>query len=438
MPRDGSRIHYPRRPFACLALLFSISVANANEPPPAEPAVALQGARAATPADAEHLAIYSAAKRGAKWLASAQRPDGLFVYGWNPALNRPLADDNILRQAGAAAALARAAANTHSEEFGLAARQVIAVLLAGYTEPDPDHPEVLRPTVNTADQHPMGFAALLLLAISELPAPGDTLVAQGEGLARYIVSRQAGDGSFDLRTGGLGEEGFVDESAIDYYPGEALYALMRSFSRGDGEWKLEAAKKALPFYLRHWKEDPSASFVPWQSGAFAEAFLLTRERSYAEFVFEMNDWLLHLQYTGSDSVRDEWIGGFASHQYGRVLRTTPGATTGSYLEALVDACRVAKLMEDQERAIAYRSAARSAIRFLMNNQYAMSEMGHYQSWFAKKLAGAFHGGVDDGIVRIDYTQHAINGIFHYLSHVVEYENPDRDQHRIPAGAPTAN
>lgn len=361
--------------------------------------------------------VAQSAHRGARWLLSSQKPDGLFVYGWNPALNRPLPDNNLLRQAGSAAALARAGTVFHDNEITLAARQAILVLLTTYTEPDEKNPEMRRCILAPADNHPVGFNALLLLAISELNDPSDALLEQGDALARYLVSRQKSDGSIDLNCSLADDATTFDDAGIDYYPGEALYALMRSHTRRPAPWKLEAVTKAFAFYRGHWKEKPSMAFVPWQTAAYTEAYLLTQDARFAEFVFEMNDWLATLQYVDPHSADPTWIGGFGSFDQSRPLRTPPGATTGSCAEALVDAYRVAELVKDTRRTHAYRMALDLANQFLMANQYSVTGYPHFEAWFSRKLNGAFYGSVEDGTVRIDFTQHAVCAMTHYLTHV---------------------
>lgn len=381
--------------------------------------------------------IYFAAKRGSSWLASMQRSDGLFTYGWIPDLNRPLEEDNMLRQAGAAAALARAATVSRNPEMLMQSGQATLVMLTTYTEVDPKNPAIRRPTLPPVEANPVGFSALLLLAISEMPQTTDKMLDQGEQLARFIESRQRADGSIDIGVS-LDADGPEPIGGIDYYPGEALYALMRSYANRPEPWKVAVVEKAFKFYSKHFETNPEPAFVPWQSAAYCELFLLTAEPDYAKFVFAMNDWMITLQYANEERWPAAWIGGYGSFEANHLVWTPPGITTASFAEGMVEAYRTAKLAGDLERVRLYRHSLEISIEFLMNSQYRMSRDTHLQAWYAKKLNGAFPASVEDGRLRIDQNQHAINAMFHYLTHVAEFENPDQRRFHIAPETPTAN
>lgn len=383
-----------------------------------------------------HQVVYFSAKRGAQWLKSAQRPDGLFVYGWQPALNKPLPGENHLRQAGAAAALARAASASGDPELALSARQAILLLLSSFTEPDPDQPDARRPTLPPAEANPVGFTALLLWAITELPSPNPSLVEQGEKLAKFLASRQRADGSINVSSGfDPHAEDSVED--VDFYPGEALYSIARSHLMQPQPWKLDVLNKAFPFYEARFAQHRSAPFIPWQSAAFAEGYLLTKNERWANFVFAMNDWLVTLQYVEAPTTPTEWLGGFAAWDGERLLRVPPGASTSSYSEALAEACRVARLKGDADRWRVYQQSLVRSISFLMSQQYTVSNTTHFERWFSKKLHGGFWASVDDGHLRIDFTQHAVCAMLQFLNGV-EFENPDIAKRRVPPNAPRAN
>ncbi|MGL5097849.1 MAG: hypothetical protein ACRDD1_19845 [Planctomycetia bacterium] len=391
-----------RRLLASTALILGLSRLDAIADEPLLP----------TPDDAakDPDDFADSAHRGLRWLASMQRTDGLFTYGWLPDFNKPLPDDNWLRQAGAAAALARGAA-VHPELEAAALRAVAAIGEQG-TAPDPAVAGMVRPNLPASEANPTGFAGRVLLAVAELPRPTPALAAAGEGLARFIAGRRRDDGSLDVSSS-LEGDGVDRPDSVDFYPGEALYALMRSHARRPAAWKLEAVAKSFSFSRDHWAARKSAAYIPWQTAAFAEAYACTGESTYADYAFAMTDWLLPLQYTADDEVDPGWLGGFAVEQAGRKLYAPPGATTGSYAEALVEGLKLAERVGDRDRSARYRGAATAALRFLRSVQFDARTATHWQPWYAAKMDGAVPGSVVDGLLRIDFTQHAVFAWLHF-------------------------
>src|SRR5688572_21951057 len=68
-----------------------------------------------------------ATQRGMEWLSrdGIHQPNGRFVAGVNPALGKALEDDNFIRQATGAFALARAARLTGEEKYAVRAGQTL-------------------------------------------------------------------------------------------------------------------------------------------------------------------------------------------------------------------------------------------------------------------------------------------------------------------------
>src|SRR5262249_39662978 len=151
-----------------------------------------------------------------------------------------------------------------------------------------------------------GAAAQLVLAINELPSPGDDLLEQSEQLCAYIAGQRLADGSLRYADGKEARD--VDPDAINHYPGQALCALMRSQRYRPAEWKTEVVRKALPYYQGWWRAHRNMPFVPWHAAAYAQAYLLTQEKAFADFVFELSDWLCELQVSRLDPRHPLWLG----------------------------------------------------------------------------------------------------------------------------------
>jgi hypothetical protein len=243
-----------------------------------------------------------------------------------------------------------------------------------------------------------------------LPQPHKDLLDKSEQLCRYIRKQARPDGSLAYRDGKGEDEG------INYYPGEALYGLVRSQHHRRADWKLDLVKKALPHYRAWWKEHHSMAIVPWLSATFAEAYLLTKDRACADFVHEMNDWICTLQYSQIEPRRLLWYGGFMSYQDGE-SHSPPTVACAAYAEGLVEACRVAREQGDLTRFQRYSDAVERCLQFLCTLQYTDAGTQHFADWYRPRLVGAFHASHQDGNLRIDYTQHAVSALFGYLEHV---------------------
>jgi hypothetical protein len=387
-------------------------------PAPASPAPA----PAAAPADAAgrdldklsplQRQMYLSVLGAADWLRRANRDDGRFVYGYLPAVNQVMEGDHYLRQAGAAVALARAARFTGDRDAAARATQAVLTLLSDTTT-DPGQPDVRHTALPSSVINRLAAAGLLVLAVHELPAPQDDLIRQAEQLANFIRKQQRPDGSLCCAD----DAGADDPDAINYYPGEALYGLMRSQQRRPAAWKTEVLRKALAYYRPWWREHKNPAFVPWQTAAYAEAFLLTREPAFADYVHELNDWLCGLQYERMDPRRPLWAGGFRGWADGKPVEGAPDVASAACAEALAEACRVARATGDVVRYRRYSAALERALQFLTTLQYTEANTQHFAPWYRQKLVGAFHASDQDGNLRIDYTQHAACAMIQYLSHV---------------------
>jgi hypothetical protein len=361
--------------------------------------------------------IYLSARRGADWLRRANRADGRFVYGYLPDLKAHLEGDHYLRQAGAAYALARMARFFQEDDFAAVARQAILTLLLD-TATDSSDPRARHTTLPSAVVNRLASAGLLVLAINELPSPGEDLLEQSEQLCNFVRKQQARDGS--LRSSDAEAPPEADLEGVSSYPGEALAGLMRSQRHRPAEWKTDVVRKALPYYREWWRAHKTMTLVPWQTAAFTEAFLMTKEEAFAEFVQEMNDWLCGLQYSQLDPRHPLWSGGFMEWADGQPLPRAPQVHSGTYAESLVEASRVARQAGDVTRFQRYRESVERCLQFLTTLQYTDANTQHFTDWYRPVLLGAFHASHQDGTLRIDYTQEAACAMVQYLTYLGEW------------------
>src|SRR5260370_80038 len=172
--------------------------------------------------------MYLSASRGADWLARANRSDGRFIYGSLPALKANLEGDHYLRQVGAAVALAREARFTGNERHAAIARQAVLTLLLETTVEDTRYRHTTLPSTMV---NRLAAAGLLVLAINELPSPGEDLLQQSEQLCAFIGQQQRPHGAlrYSESQSAPAEGGpaiGADPAASDYVPAPPTHRLL--------------------------------------------------------------------------------------------------------------------------------------------------------------------------------------------------------------------
>ena len=168
---------------------------------------------------------------------------------------------------------------------------------------------------------------------------------------------------------------------------------------------------------------------PGKTGAFAEAYLLTRQPELAELVFAMNDWIVGLQYQDAQAAQDGWIGGF--RQLRRRARIAHHARCGDWAatpRAWWTLIASPKLAGDERRMTVYRQAAESAFKFLMASPVLVEYVSALRAlvrqeigWRLLRQRGRWHGPAS--ITRSMQSM----ACFHYLSHVAEYDRAARSE-----------
>ncbi|HEY7327184.1 MAG TPA: hypothetical protein VH592_06085 [Gemmataceae bacterium] len=378
--------------------------------PSASPALKQGAARHFSKLDAFGKEMLTSCQRGGEWMWRINNAKGRFLHGYVPSLSIVLDGDNYLRQAGAAFALARGSRLLNEERYAARATQAILTLLDDTVAEDNEVRHTLLPS---AILNRLGSAGLLVLAINELPSPQPDLLDKSEQICNWIRRQARADGS--LRCHDTSDAKNDDDAdSVNEYPGLALYAVLRSQKHRPAQWKTELAKKAVGYYRAWWKNHRSMAFVPWQTAAFVEAYVQTKEPMFAEFVYEMNDWLCGLQYDQLDPRRPLWNGGFMKWADGKAIDAPPTIDSAAYAEALAEARRAARAGTDASRYQHYTEVLHRSLQFLVRLQYTDANTQHFEEWYRPRLVGGFHASTQDGNLRLDYTQHALSALAMYL------------------------
>lgn len=360
--------------------------------------------------------MFVSCRRGADWLSRNNDTSGRFRPGFMPALNIEMEGDSYLRQAGAAFALARTARFLGHEIYAARATQTILKLL-DETKVDSSDPTCRHTSLPSAVLNRLGAAALLVLAIHELPSPQPDVLDKAEQMCNWIRRQARTDGSLRCHDGEDDPANTDEIDAINEYPGLALYAVLRTQKHRPAAWKTELARKAVVYYRGWWKDHRDMAFVPWQTAAYAEAFVQTKDAAFAQFVFEMNDWLCGLQYDQLDPRRLCWQGGFMKCVEGKGVDVLPTVGSAVYAESLAEARRAARAATDVDRYQRYNEALQRCLQFLVRLQYTNANTQHFEVWYRPRLVGGFHFSSQDGNLRIESTQHALLALVTYLEDV---------------------
>jgi hypothetical protein len=354
---------------------------------------------------------------GSNWLTRMNQPQGRFTPGYIPALRQPMEGDHDLKQAQAALALAQAAKFAGDDRQNVVASQAVLTLLAA-TKADPSDPNCRVPVRSSMSCNRVGFAAVLALAIYDLPAADESLRAEAEKLCEFIRKQLRPDGSIHYCDSPTDVPTQLDPAGVNEYPGFALQALATSNRLRPAEWKLEALRKSLPHYRAWFKSHPHPMLAATLTPAFAELYFQTKLPDASSAVFEMNDWLVELQYRTTDPRRPVWAGGFKGWVNGQTTDAAPGVECGMYLQSISCAFQVNRLAQElnrDEREARYRQSATDAAQFLSGLQYLETNTRHFADGFRSQvLIGGFYLSTSDGNLRIDATAIAITGMIRFL------------------------
>jgi hypothetical protein len=364
---------------------------------------------------------YLSGRRGTDWLLRANRPDGRFLHGYLPALRAPMEGDHYLRQIEAACALARAGTFYKDDRATAVARQALLTLLLETTV-DARNPEIRHPALPSVLVNRIAAAGMLVVAVHELPAPGSDLLAQAQQLCQYVRLKQRHDGSLDVLDSTVKASDGVRDAVEMQYSGPALNALALSQEHRPATWQVDSVRKARDYYLARWKAHKNMDMIPWHTAAYAEAYLATKDQSFADAVFVMNDWLCERQYQQLTPGHPRWLGGFKTWRDGKEIMDAPGAGSALFGESLVQACRVSRQTGDVRRWQRYRQAAQLCVQFVGTLQYTEANTQHFADWYRSILVGGSHGSHEDGNLRLDYSARTVSFFVQYLKHGTEKQD----------------
>lgn len=383
----------PRRPGGFVLFLRFRTTHIYQCAPQAEPVVLIAGMTPVPQQQANPEHLRWVADDLARFIRFRQSSDGLFAYEYLPGQNLYWPKgQNWIRQAATTWSIALHARRRNDEASRQTTQRAIEAF-AKMVRPFHGHPSAAF--VATPDgQHALGTTALFVLALIDSP-DRDKYQELRHSLLNGLAGMQRADGSFVTHFPPA-----TRTSSQSYFPGEALLAIAKQYELDrDAKWR-EVADKALPFYIELFRKERDPAFVPWQAQAYGHFARVTRLQKYADFVYEMSDFLAGKQIREPEPQLPIYCGGFATSYFGR-----SGVSSAVYLEGFVDAVRTAEAMGDRQRAERYREVVRLGARFVVQLRFREAEAYYVRS--LRDTIGGVRSSPANSIMRIDNMQHAL-------------------------------
>ncbi len=329
------------------------------------------------------------------YLLKHLKEDGTFYSGYQPFHNRLYESSDLARQAHGAWVLARAANVVGGEELKSATDKVIDSLLAKVVRDGDDvWLQVANETSTTAE------ISFLLLALSNLPSndPRRELMTDLAATLWRCVELPHGRIVTHHNPNDPTPDGFQD-----YFPGQVLLALAVACEAKVSEVDEERLHRAFQYYRHRFLYKRHFGQVSWLTQAFARWWQVRGQTDFAEFVFEVADWLLGYQ--------QDKTGGFINdHQPG-----APGYTTAVYLEGIAAALSVALSIGDDDRYQTYRDSSARGLAFL--DRLIIQDRDGAILPNLDFALGGLRQGLHYSEIRTDFVQHSLSAILSLRAHL---------------------
>jgi hypothetical protein len=342
----------------------------------------------------------------ARYLESACGGNGKFAYRLDPNSGQLSSSYNVVRHAGAIYALGMLN-HSHPDRAAVdAMRRASLFMRANYIGPEARSDALVvwsrpLPAASNADLGATGLGLVALASLDQIQ-PDAIPSTDLEGLGRFILFLQRGDGSFVSKY--REDIGAVTDWDSLYYPGEAALGLISLFEVDhDPQW-LDGAGRSLSFLARsragvpevppdHWALIATARFLPY---CRQEACPVSRAE-LIDHAARVADRFLRDQVRNPADARLD--GAFDA-----AGRTTP---TAIRLEGLLAALEF--LPDDATgRRAKIKAAVERGVAFLLRAQI---KSGPYAGGMPGAVLSRSDPRASD--IRIDYVQHALSAWLRY-------------------------
>ncbi len=357
----------------------------------------------------------------ADYLISSITADGKIRYRYKTPHDKDSSSYNLLRHGGTTYSILQVYDRTRFEPYLKASVQAMHYLFENCDSDQrtgpwfpSDHPDfgdslfIVSPATQGAPDGmvKLGGAGLALVMIDQyVEGTGDTETyrEQAMGLARFIVASQKEDGEFIYYPARFPGGPLTSHSDSPYYPGEAILGLVRLYSWDRNPLWLETGIRGADWLIdeRDAGKGPSSlANDHWLMLALSYLYLYTEDSRYLDHSIALCHAVEH-QYRKNEKYWAE----FPDFQggYYNPPRSTPAATRGEGLGAVLEACH----LSGQECGW-IQELLEETVRHEMLSQYD-PDMSFWMRNPAKAFGG-WNGGLLDMDVRNDFVQHNMSSV----------------------------
>jgi hypothetical protein len=332
-------------------------------------------------------------RKSTDFLLQNQKEDGSFVYGYIGCNQAMLTKYNILRHAGSALSIMQCA-DLFGGDLHEAVEKANVFLIKQIRYRDKDHAFVAD-----GDEIKLGgngIAAVTLASYGEFfgANPYTEIIRK---LANGILEMQEPDGSYYhvLNTSDFSRK---ERERIVYYDGEATYALAKAYTLTRDEKYLEAAEKAVLYFIDNHYE---VFRDHWVAYALNEVTKHVHKQEYFDFALENAQVNLDTIFNQPTPYHTYFELLMAAFNTFKRLQNLCGADDGLHIPDFFDEPNFVRTI--WKRAV------------YMQNYYFYPEFAMYMKR-PQRIAYTFNVRHQNWRVRIDDIQHFMGGYYEFYKH----------------------
>ena len=336
---------------------------------------------------------------GGEYLTRAVEEDGKFVYSYLPKTNEVADAYNILRHAGTLYSMLELYALTGETALLEATQRALNYLFAAALPCELGGESYV--CIVEGEEIKLGGTGLAAVALAKyLEVTGtrqhlSELIAWGRTLR--ALQHDSGEFIHKITYPEAEDTGFVSE----YYPGEALLALVRIYGQDPQEGWLDAAEKGAQYLINVRDQGLSVEELAhdhWLLYGLNELYRHRRNPLYLEHAMRIAQAIVLAQ--NREPEYSDWLG-----SYYKPPRSTPTATRS---EGLCAAYQLARDFKTSKEADPILKAMELGIAFQLQTQFRPESVMYLSD--PQRSLGGFHSSLTNFRLRIDYTQHNVSSL----------------------------